>query len=490
MRFNLNLLELSFLGKDLYNVSIYHYPMLILEFMNGNYTTTELFLKNEELVKGANIEDNSTLGYSWENIQIEDFEEINKKDKNEQKSYDRDRTSSVSNINPNMPIIKKNDDRSSSIANIEEAKKQQQKKQKNKTPRFSAIEIGADSKLIQELKKENTKENLKKNKEKKKSKKYNIAIKEKKIDDYTFDNYFNKYFEKITYFRDEIKRVPTIVENKSDDIKPNEIENYKNIIELYKRKERIKKIKEQIEFYKNKDQEINNIKQRIQLIISNKSNLLKNLNEKITTYKIKYTELKTNQQNMIPIVAKNQLIYDSFLNKKMVEICFIFFNEKIKSLYFTDFLKNIKGNENNDIKKRFDYYNKYRKIISSMMGYITQLMIYMSKCFDIPLRYPLMLNGSKSFIVRGKKDKEKDFLPLHCDLKRDDKHGNFETGLNYLKDDLREIINFCSMYPEIIPEEKIAEFEKDNDENLFFNYFINFNHCLCNFVKNIQKTFE
>ena len=267
MRFNLNLLELSFLGKDLYNVSIYHYPMLILEFMNGNYTTTELFLKNEELVKGANIEDNSTLGYSWENIQIEDFEEINKKDKNEQKSYDRDRTSSVSNINPNMPIIKKNDDRSSSIANIEEAKKQQQKKPKNKTPRFSAIEIGADSKLIQELKKENTKENLKKNKEKKKSKKYNIAIKEKKIDDYTFDNYFNKYFEKITYFRDEIKRVPTIVENKSDDIKPNEIENYQNIIELYKRKERIKKIKEQIEFYKNKDQEINNIKQRIQLII-------------------------------------------------------------------------------------------------------------------------------------------------------------------------------------------------------------------------------
>ena len=488
MRFNLNLLELSFLGKDLYKVSIYHYPMLILEFMNGNYTTTELFNKNEELIKGSNIEENSILGYSWENIQIEDIEENNKKDKNEQKEYERDRTSSVANINPNKPLVKKEEDRSSSIANLEEAKKQQ-KKSKNKTPRFSAVDI-SNSKIIQELKKENTKDNVKKSKEKKKSKKYNISIKEKKIEDYKFDNYFNKYFEKISYFKDEIKNAPTIIENKSDIFKSNEIENYQKIIELYKKKERIKKIEEQIEFYKNKDEEINKIKQKIQLIISNKLNLLKNLNEKITTYKIKYTELKTNQQNMIPVVAKNQLIYDSFLNKKMVEICFIFFNEKVKSLYFTGFLKNTIASENNDLKKRFDYYNKNKKIISSMMGYITQLMIYMSKCFDIPLRYPLMLNGSKSFIVRGKKDKEKDFLPLHCDLKRDDKHGNFETGLNYLKDDLREIINFCSMYPEIIPEEKLSEFEKDNDEYLFFYYFINFNHCLCNFVKNIQKIFE
>ena len=273
MRFNLNLLELSFLGKDLYNVSIYHYPMLILEFMNGNYTTTELFNKNEELIKGSNIEENSILGYSWENIQIDEIEENNKKDKNEQIIYDRERTSSVANINPNKPLEKKEEDRSSSIANLEEAKKQQ-KKPKKKIPRFSAVDIG-NSKIIQELKKENTKDNVKKTKEKKKSKRYNIAIKEKKIEDYTFDNYFNKYFEKISYFKDEIKKAPTIIENKSDIFKSNEIENYQNIIELYKKKERIKKIEEQIEFYKNKDEEINKIKQKIQLIISNKLNLLK-----------------------------------------------------------------------------------------------------------------------------------------------------------------------------------------------------------------------
>ena len=60
-----------------------------------------------------------------------------------------------------------------------------------------------------------------------------------------------------------------------------------------------------------------------------------------------------------------------------------------------------------------------------------------------------MLNGAKSFIIKGK-NREKDFLPLHCDLKRDDKFLNFESGLIYLKNDFKEIINFCSMYPEII----------------------------------------
>ena len=180
------------------------------------------------------------------------------------------------------------------------------------------------------------------------------------------------------------------------------------------------------------------------------------------------------------------MLYNSFLNKKMAEICFFFFNKKIKNLYFIDdSLKiNIK-NDNESVKKRFEYYNSNKKRISSMMGYITQLMIYMSKCFDIPLPFPLCLNGSKSFIVRGKKDKEKDFLPLHCDLKREDRYGNYETGLNYLKNDFNEIINFCLMFPQILSETTYNKLFKDKESNTFFYYFINFNHCLLEFVKNI-----
>ena len=70
MTFNLNLFELSFLGKDLYTVTIYQYPMLILEFMDGNYTTMELFNLNNYLITGedpqkansGNIDDNLNIG--------------------------------------------------------------------------------------------------------------------------------------------------------------------------------------------------------------------------------------------------------------------------------------------------------------------------------------------------------------------------------------------------------------------------------------------
>ena len=49
MTFHINLFELSFLGKELYTVSINYYPMLILEFLDGYYTTKELFEKNNLL---------------------------------------------------------------------------------------------------------------------------------------------------------------------------------------------------------------------------------------------------------------------------------------------------------------------------------------------------------------------------------------------------------------------------------------------------------
>ena len=79
MNFNLNLSELSFLGKELYNVTIYHYPMLILEFMDGNYTTTELFLKNDFLIYGHDIQlitkesSGSTVSNVDDNLNIGSF---------------------------------------------------------------------------------------------------------------------------------------------------------------------------------------------------------------------------------------------------------------------------------------------------------------------------------------------------------------------------------------------------------------------------------
>ena len=56
IKFNVNLLDLSFLGEELYTTSIYLYPILIFEFMNGYYTTTELYEQNIALVNANKIQ--------------------------------------------------------------------------------------------------------------------------------------------------------------------------------------------------------------------------------------------------------------------------------------------------------------------------------------------------------------------------------------------------------------------------------------------------
>lgn len=506
MKFNLNLLELSFLGKDLYTVTINHYPMIILEFMNGNYTTTELFQENELLLNDNfmkkqssdnNIEDNFNIGNYLDNLPevADSINAINEDEATTQNKDKNDRNASMVYTNPD--IVQKF---SSNLVNKESNTENEVKKKRKVNKRGSCFinnfeiinnqqkeEINRRMENENEKEKENKKDKNKKAKSKNKNKKVSREIRWNKIATCPFSRYFDLYLEKILFFRDDLQDGVNL--RRESTIHTNKNENIENIIRLYKRKEKINQIGKLKEFYLKKEEDINKIKQKIQSIISYKKGLLVKLNEEITSHKLKYNELKEKNNYLIPIIAKQQLIYDSFLNKKMAEICFVFFNKKVKSLYFIpDLLINtIKMDNNDNIRKKIDFYNNHKKKISSMMGYITQLMIYMSKCFDIPLRYPLWLNGAKSFIIKGKKDKDKDFLPLHCDLKRDDKYGNFESGLIYLKNDFKEILNFCSMYPKIISEEQFNN--KDNDDYCFFELFINFNHCLYDFVKNIQKMF-
>ena len=241
-----------------------------------------------------------------------------------------------------------------------------------------------------------------------------------------------QYNEIIGFFNDGINENENL--NKIN-YKP---EDCNDIIEIYKRKDKINKIQLEKDYYKNKSEDIKKVKEKLQKIIANKKNNLNNLKEKINSYKEYLSNLEKSNKESSSLTTQQKILYNSFLNKKMIEICFVFFNKKVQNLYLIkDTLKENLKQDNESIKKRFEFYNSNKKGISSMIGFITHLMIYMSKCFDITLPFPLCLNGSKSFIVRGKKDKEKDFLPLHCDLKREDKYGNFETGLNYLKYDLK-----------------------------------------------------
>ena len=475
MKFNLNLVNLSFLGEELYTTNINFYPIIIFEFMKGYYTTKELYEKNNILIN-ANLTKKLNSDSIENNLKIDNSIKESKKVEREKRkeSANSERTASIS---LSSSVISRNIDlklEDEQTANTNKSKK----REGGRSSSFAEIQ---DSEI--NINKEKTNKNKINFKNKVKSEV--LEIKEKKTNYYNFVQYFDVYLEKILYFRDGI--------NKKQE--PNKIniqtENLGTMIEMYKRKERINKIKIEIEYYKSKNEEIKKIKEKLQKIISNKKNILSNLSEKITSYKDHLTNLEQTNKESLSLLAQQKMLYNSFLNKKMAEICFFFFNKKIKNLYFIDdSLKINIENDNESVKKRFEYYNSNKKRISSMMGYITQLMIYMSKCFDIPLPFPLCLNGSKSFVVRGKKDKEKDFLPLHCDLKREDRYGNYETGLNYLKNDFNEIINFCMMFPQIISETNYNKLFKDKESNTFFYYFINFNHCLLEFVKNIQKMFE
>jgi hypothetical protein len=46
------------------------------------------------------------------------------------------------------------------------------------------------------------------------------------------------------------------------------------------------------------------------------------------------------------------------------------------------------------------------------------------------------------------------------------------------------------MFPQIWPENTDDKIKKNNENNEFFFYFIKFNHCLQEFIKNIQKKFD
>ena len=465
MKFNLNLLNLAFLGEELYTTSFHYYPMLIIEFMKGYYTTAELYEKNESLMNnnmtGKMKTENSSNSLE-DNSKTEDSSNTTMKENKNEETYKRPANS--------------ND-------NISEQQKDELTNNGNNANTKDSVRTSSDSEFEEiEIKKskEKNKTNIKP-----KLRIESSEVKDKKIITINYMKYFDTYLEKILYFRNLIHKMKESTQNNI------QIENFDNIIEVYKRKERIVRIKKQIEYYKRKSEEIKKSKQRLQKVITNKKNILSNLNNNINSFKEYCNQLEASNKQSLSIVIKHQMIYNSFLNKKMVEICFFFFHKKIKNIYLIqDILKKNIKNDNESIRNRFEYYNNNKKRISSMMGYIAQLMIYFSKCFDIPLPYPLCLNGSKSFIVRGKKDKEKDFLPLHCDLKREDKYGNFETGLNYLKIDLNEIINFCAMYRQIISENEYDKIYKNKENNVFFYFFINFNQFLLQFLKNILKMFD
>ena len=297
----------------------------------------------------------------------------------------------------------------------------------------------------------------------------------------------SKFFEYVSKYQMLIYLI-----NPQENIKetnPNfgkELEIFNGEIEKYKRKLRIMEMKKEIEFLTKKNDAIKALNEDLEKAVKHKKENLEKVKTQLKPNQINYTNKLNQLKNNLNIRGQYQLIYDSFVYQKMAEVCFVFFNNKIESLYTIPRFYN-EPIAYNELKKmeRLDWYNSEKKNISAMMGYICQLLISLSKTFNIPLRFPIFLNGSRSYILRSVKDKV--FLPLYFDAKKDDKHGNFESALNCLKDDIKEIFNYLSMFPEIISKTDNENVNNMNGKYLFFFFFVVFNHSLSRFMKTIQN---
>ena len=96
-------------------------------------------------------------------------------------------------------------------------------------------------------------------------------------------------------------------------------------------------------------------------------------------------------------VGRFKIVLTSLKNKKIAELSFFFFNNICDSFYMIPAITD-------DQKSLHLFYERYYKELSVMTGVITQILNYLSYAFNIPLKFPLLLNGSKSYIVKNKRE--------------------------------------------------------------------------------------
>ena len=505
LKFYVDLGRLSYLGKDLRYVNIYHYPIIIFEFMTGYFTTEELFEKNREIglefARDFEIMDipkdisksiKSSLALNYSKSSTADPRENKILSASTMLPTAKEKEKEKEQLNEN---IKKNinPDTKSYNINSDEFKNKldsvYQNQMDNKTI-LNSINTFPNNSQINEtpVKKIEKTDNLSKSlapdlKRKK------LGMSEKKTsNDKSNKNQCIPYFEYVQNYQMLIFYI-----NSKESVKqtnPNfgkELEIFKENLEKYKRKLRILEIEKEIEFLNKKNEAIKDLNKDLEEAIKHKKDNLQKVTNQLKPNQINYNNKLNQLKNNLNGKGQYQLIYDSFVYQKMAEVCFVFFNNKIQSLYTIPKFYNepISYHETKKME-RLEFYTSDKKNISAMMGHICQLLIYLSKTFNIPLRFPIFLNGSRSYILRSVKDKM--FLPLYFDAKKDDKHGgSFESALNCLKDDIKEIFNFLSMFPEIISKNDNENINNMNGKYLFFFFFVVFNHSLFRFMKTLQN---
>jgi len=192
-------------------------------------------------------------------------------------------------------------------------------------------------------------------------------------------------------------------------------------------------------------EDTNKIKYNNSFLYSHSSNLYPYIVDVSTKEKEEYE--KTSKK-----VEKFKVMLAALKNKKLAEVTFVFFNSICDRFYLVPVL----GSE--EYKSTFFFYERHYKEISVMTGVIAQILNYLSTLFNIPLKYPLLLNGSKSYIVKNKKD----FLNLSYSYKNEENRaGLYEISLSCLQSNLYEVNKYL----------KGGVFPKSNN---FFKEFVKF----------------
>ena len=437
--FEVDLSELKLLDTSLKNIKIYTYPFLFIEFTHGFYTTKELYLNNLAYYENFFFENNEKIFYAKSKIDLSYKNDFIQNDGNELKNK---LSKSLTNINKNNKNLEKN-----SI----KIKKNFTKKDENEN---NLNNINLDENNENEENNNNINDFV------------NNNINEYKINDY------NSLFTKIIS-----KKLGIQIENKYKELK-NNINLYKlkiisekamKIKENFDLKEKIKKLQEKknelIKINENLE-EILNIKQKNNELSEAINIIQSNFEKKKNKYINKYNKK----------IGKYNLILNALIYKKFAEISYIFFNKKIKDLYYIPNFYDKSISE----KIRHNYYANYTKLFASMMGHISLLINYFSQIFNINFKYPFLLFGSKCYIINSKKE----YNPLFSDPKNENRFEKFENSLEILKYNLLSIFNYLEQFNLIFSNEENDKILKDYQKYNFFYFFIKLNNAFYKFIKN------
>lgn len=248
--------------------------------------------------------------------------------------------------------------------------------------------------------------------------------------------------------------------------------------QIFQKKKEIEKLKEKIKILEDKSKQFSDTISQIKKIINDKQTYLRTATDSHEITKKNYLESKQKHEKNIVKNRKYKIIYHSLINKKLMEISYVFFNTKIEYLFFNPGFK-----QNDKESDRYERYSDNPKLFGTLMGNVSFLLNYFSQTFNITLRFPLYVQGSKSYCVVNRKD----FEFLFFEPKNDDRFARFENTMRYQKENLKEILNYFSQFHNILSKERYQNIISNSQEAIFFKVFIDFNQVLYHFVEKACK---